>query len=71
MEADAVKMAHLAERYFPILPDVTEIKFEHSVSHKCHVIKRRQVPIEPVTFRSDRIWTYREGDKRVSPTDSY
>ena len=40
-------MAHLPERHFPILPDVTEIKFEHSASHKRCVIKRKQVPIEP------------------------
>ena len=45
--ADAVEMAHLPERHFPILPDVTEIKFEHSASHKRCVIKRKQVPIEP------------------------
>ena len=40
-------MAHLGERHFPILPDVTEIKFEHSASQKRCVIKRKQVPIEP------------------------
>jgi len=45
--ADPVEMAHLGERHFPILPDVTEIKFEHNASHKRCVIKRKQVPIEP------------------------
>ena len=45
--ADAVDMPHLAECHFPILPDVTEVKFEHSASHKRCVIKRKQVPIEP------------------------
>lgn len=46
-EADTVKMPHLPERHFPILPDTTDITFEHGASRKRCVIKRRQVPIEP------------------------
>ena len=45
--ADPIEMPHLPERHFPILPDVTDITFEHSASRKRCVIKRRQVPIEP------------------------
>jgi len=45
--ADPVELPHLSERHFPILPDVTDVKFEHRASGKCCVIKRRQVPIEP------------------------
>lgn len=44
---DAVEVVHLPERHFPILPDVTELKFEHTASHKRCMIKRKQVPIEP------------------------
>ena len=45
--ADAVEMPHLPPRHFPILPDDTEIKYEHPASHKRCTIKRKQVPIEP------------------------
>ena len=40
-------MPHLPTQHFPILPDTTELKFEHSGSHKRCMIKRKQVPIEP------------------------
>jgi hypothetical protein len=45
--SDPVEMAHLPVHHFPVLPDVTEIKFEHGASRKRCVIKRKQVPIEP------------------------
>ena len=32
---------------FPVLPDTTELRFEHSGSHKQYTIQRKQVPIEP------------------------
>ena len=40
-------MPHLPEGHFPILPDTTELKFEHGGSHKRCTIKQKQVPIEP------------------------
>jgi hypothetical protein len=46
-DADTVEMPHLPARYFPILPDTTELKFEHGASHKRCTIRRKQVPIEP------------------------
>ena len=45
--ADAVEMPHLPKHHFPILPDITDLKFEHNGSHKRCMIKRKQVPIEP------------------------
>ena len=45
--SDTVEMDYLPEHHFPVLPDVTELKFEHVASHKRCVIKRKQVPIEP------------------------
>jgi hypothetical protein len=45
--ADTVEMPHLPTHYFPILPDTTDLKFEHGASHKRCTIKRKQVPIEP------------------------
>ena len=45
--ADAVEMPHLPRHHFPILPDITDLKFEHNGSHKRCMIKRKQVPIEP------------------------
>jgi len=45
--SDAVEMPHLPEHHFPILPDITEMRFEHNASHKRCVIKRKQVPMEP------------------------
>lgn len=45
--SDAVDFAHMPVHHFPVLPDTTELKFEHGVSHKRCTIKRRQVPIEP------------------------
>jgi len=46
-DSDAVAMPHLPEHHFPILPDSTELKFEHGASHKRCTITRKQVPIEP------------------------
>ena len=43
----AVDIPHLPEKHFSILPDVTELRFEHGASHKRCTIKRKQVPIEP------------------------
>ena len=43
----AVEIPHLPPHHFPILPDTTELKFEHGGSHKRCTIKRKQVPIEP------------------------
>ena len=40
-------MPHLPVHHFPILPDTTEVTFEHAASRKRCVIKRKQVPIEP------------------------
>jgi len=37
----------LPEHHFPILPDSTELKFEHGASHKQYTITQKQVPIEP------------------------
>ena len=39
-------MPHLPERLFLILPDTTELKFEHGGSHKRCTIKQKQVPLE-------------------------
>jgi len=33
--------------HFPILPDTTELKFEHPALHKKCTIRCKQVPIEP------------------------
>jgi hypothetical protein len=44
---DTVEVNHLPNGHFPVLPDVTELRFEHAASHKRCVIKRNQVPIEP------------------------
>ena len=45
--ADDVSMPHLPKQCFPILPDITDLKFEHgSLHHRC-TIKRTQVSIEP------------------------
>ena len=44
---DGVSMPHLPEHLFPILPDTTELKFEHGGSHKWCTIKQKQVPLEP------------------------
>jgi hypothetical protein len=46
-DSDAVEMPHLPRHHFPILPDTTDLKFEHGGSHKRCTIKRKQVPIEP------------------------
>ena len=40
-------MLHLPRHHFPILPDTTELKFEHGGSHKRCTIKRKEVLIEP------------------------
>lgn len=40
-------MMGLPESHFPILPDVTDIVFEHNASHRKCLIKQKQVPIEP------------------------
>ena len=45
--SEVVDIPHLPEHHFPVLPDVTDLKFEHGGSHKKCTIKRRQVPIEP------------------------
>lgn len=45
--SDSVAMKGLPEHCFPILPDITDIKFEHPASRKRCVIKRKQIPIEP------------------------
>ena len=45
--SDHVGMVHLLKHYFPILPDVTDLKFKHAGSHRRCTIKRKQVPIEP------------------------
>ena len=45
--SDNVEMPHLPPHHFPILPDTTELKFEHGASHKRCTIKRIQVPLEP------------------------
>ena len=42
-----VTVPHLPAHHFPILPDVTELKFEHGASGRRCLIKRKQVPIEP------------------------
>jgi hypothetical protein len=46
-DSEAVDMPHLPKHHFPILPDTTDLKFEHNGSHRRCTIKRRQVPIEP------------------------
>ena len=43
----AVDIPHLPEKHFPILPDVTKLRFEHGASHKRCTIERKQVPTEP------------------------
>jgi len=46
-DSDAVGMPHLPAHHFPVLPDSTELRFEHGASHKRCTITRKQVPIEP------------------------
>lgn len=45
--SDSISMPHLPPHHFPILPDTTELGFEHGPSHRCCTIKRMQVPLEP------------------------
>ena len=45
--SDDVVVPHLPKHHFPIMPDTTELKFEHGKSHKRCTIRRKQVPIEP------------------------
>ena len=45
--SDGVEVPHLPRHHFPIMPDTTELKFEHGKSHKRCTIRRKQVPIEP------------------------
>ena len=45
--SDTVEMPGLQMHHFPVLPDVTDLKFEHGGSRKRCTIKRKQVPIEP------------------------
>ena len=45
--AEDVDIPNLPKHHFPILPDTTELKFEHGGSHKRCTIQRKQVPIEP------------------------
>ena len=46
-DSAAVEILHLPPHHFPVLPDTTELKFEHGGSHKRCTIKWKQVPIEP------------------------
>ena len=46
--------------HLPILPDSTDLKFEHGGSHKRCTVKRKQVPIEPgfaMTVHKAQGWT--------------
>ena len=45
--AEDVEVPHLPKHHFPILPETTELRFEHGGSHKRCTIQRKQVPIEP------------------------
>ena len=45
--SDGVEVPHLPRHHFPIMLDMTELKFEHSKSHKHYTIRWKQVPIEP------------------------
>ena len=45
--AEDVEVSHLPTCHFPILPETTELRFEHGGSHKRCTIQREQVPIEP------------------------
>ena len=45
VEVMEVKMPHLPPQHFQTLPDTTDVTYEHGASHKCCVIKRRQVQI--------------------------
>ena len=45
--SEDVEIPHLPKHHFPVLPDTTDLKFEHGGSHKKLTIKRKQVPIEP------------------------
>ena len=44
--AEVVEIPHLPKHNFPVLPDTTELRFEHAGSHKRCTIQRKQVPIE-------------------------
>lgn len=46
-DTDAVEVPHLPKHHFPILPDTTDLVFEHGASHRKCKVKRKQVPIEP------------------------
>lgn len=46
-DSEDVEIPHLPKHHFPILPDTSDLRFEHGGSHKMCTIKRRQVPIEP------------------------
>ena len=45
--SEDVDIPHLPKHHFPVLPDTTELRFEHGASHRCCTISRKQVPIEP------------------------
>jgi len=45
--SDNIEIPHLPKHHFPILPDTTDLKFEHGGSHKHCTIKQKQLPIEP------------------------
>jgi len=45
--SESVEIPDLPQHHFPVLPDSTELKFEHGGSHRRCTITRKQVPIEP------------------------
>ena len=45
--SEDIEIPHLPKHHFPILPDTTDLRFEHPSSHRRCTIKRKQVPIEP------------------------
>ena len=47
LKSCVVEIPGLPVRHFPILPDTTELKFEHAGSHKRCTITWKQVPTEP------------------------
>ena len=66
LDSNPVEMPHLPKHHFPILPDTTDITFEHSASHKCCSIVRicASSPINPSRLSNQ----FHTGANRCTPT---
>ena len=68
--AEGIEVPHLPRCHFPILPETTELRFEHGGSHKRCTIQHKQVPIEP-GFVMGRIVVDSEGCSGTEPLVSW